>query len=1093
MGPSRRTELYAASVLRTRRLLYAALLPILCGSASLHAQGPGDGAVLGVVDDSRRHPVAATILLKSLDSATPQQTIEVRADGTFFKAHIAPGSYTVSVEAPGYAAVPTVVEVPPGEPLELSITLRAAGRSTISDGTSPTTGPGPLPDENGDGLTSARGLEPIQNNASLDGASAMQAFGAVPAGTGSDPSPDPEGDADSADQTTGPANGMARGRHAGVAYVFSQSAVREFRATGTNYSAKNGRAGDVATMITRSGTEKLHGSAFFLLRSQAFAAADPLAIATSYANGAVTSAEVKPHDLRQSYGGTLGGPAPRFPRMFYFYNFDQQRRGFPAVSSPANPDFYGLSATQTALLANRGVTPTALNAALNYLSSLTGITPRRADQTLNFARIDWHPRHIALGLEYNAVRWQSPAGLIDAPVVARGRASLGNAAGSLDMVLLRAASDFGAHLSNEAHVSYLGDVQYEKPQTPLAQEPAIGPGRLAPEVNIGPSGLLFGTPAALSQQAYPDERREQLADTLTLTRGRHLIELGGEASLVHDLVATLANPAGTFRYDSGVTGGFAGGLVDFITDYTFSVNSPQSFGCPSVYAVKRLPCFRSFAQSFGETSTEFSTQEWAGFVQDTWRPRPRLTIRAGARYEYTLLPVPNAPNPALDAVFGHRGATSIFPEDRNNIGPRAAIAWEPFGAGKGVVHAGFGVFFGRLPGATIRSALTQTAQAATTTSIRIRPTTETSCPQAPALAFGYPCAFATPPVGVAATTTGAMVFDRRFRLPTVEQGSLSLERTVWRETTVAATYVFNLDRQLPGSTDINIAASTGTALFQLQGGTGAAGVRDGETFVLPVYTARVSPSFGPVTDIVSDVNATYHGVTVAVTSQAASSLRVRGDFTWSKAIDFGQAQSAIPRSNGQLDPFTAGYDKGLSSLNYPYALRVNASWRPKLHGASEQVRRAANGWDFAPILVAHSGRPYSLDLSGGTYLTGGHESINGSGGALYLPTVGRNTLRLPAAINADLRVSRGFQAGSRMRILASAEGFNLLNHRNVSSVEQRAFLVGTATGGVTPLVFQSAAEIAAEGLNTQAFGTQTATGTSLARERQVQFGVRVEF
>ena len=133
------------------------------------------------------------------------------------------------------------------------------------------------------------------------------------------------------------------------------------------------------------------------------------------------------------------------------------------------------------------------------------------------------------------------------------------------------------------------------------------------------------------------------------------------------------------------------------------------------------------------------------------------------------------------------------------------------------------------------------------------------------------------------------------------------------------------------------------------------------------------------------------------------------------------------------------------------------------------------------------------DLSGGTYLPGGHESINGSGGALYLPTIGRNTLRLPAIVNADLRVSRGFQAGSRMRILASAEAFNLFNHRNVSSVEQRAFLVGTAVGGVTPLVFQSAAEIAAEGLNTQPFGTQTATGTSLARERQIQFGVRVEF
>jgi len=73
------------------------------------------------------------------------------------------------------------------------------------------------------------------------------------------------------------------------------------------------------------------------------------------------------------------------------------------------------------------------------------------------------------------------------------------------------------------------------------------------------------------------------------------------------------------------------------------------------------------------------------------------------------------------------------------------------------------------------------------------------------------------------------------------------------------------------------------------------------------------------------------------------------------------------------------------------------------------------------------------------------------------------------------------------------EAFNLLNHQNVSSVTQRAYLVGTPVAGVTPLVFQSAAAIAAEGLNAQPFGTPTATGTSLARERQVQMGLRIQY
>ena len=139
-----------------------------------------------------------------------------------------------------------------------------------------------------------------------------------------------------------------------------------------------------------------------------------------------------------------GSSRPKAPRAATLAS-DAQRRGVPPICPPAEPDFYPLTATQRALLANRGVTAAALNTALNSLSALTGSTPRRADQFLNFVRFDWrkHPR-LNLAAEYNAVRWTSPAGLIDAPVVARGRASLGNASGALDSVLLRTTTRFTA-------------------------------------------------------------------------------------------------------------------------------------------------------------------------------------------------------------------------------------------------------------------------------------------------------------------------------------------------------------------------------------------------------------------------------------------------------------------------------------------------------------------------------------------------------------------------------------------------------------------------------------------------------------------------
>ncbi len=1120
-----------------RQLVRAMLMMILTvGTRLCSAQGPVDGALHGIVQDSNLNPIpAANITVHGETGQT--RSAATGPTGDFLLPHLSPGSYTVTVNAPGFASFSTArVTISLGETRELEAALRPTGVATtiavvdessleqtagVNDAISaqqmqvlPATGrrwqdfalttDGVLPDQDADGLLSTHGLPSTQNSLLLDGADHNQSFSSVAAGTGSDPAPDAADDSDSAELSTGPSQGLSRSRHAGVSYSFSQAAVREFRVSTQNYSAATGNAaGAVVTTVSKSGTQDPHGSGFFILRSQAFAATNPLSLATSYAAGISTTTLVKPHDLRENFGGALGGPLLpsqlKSRPFFYFVAYDQQRRGYPAVSSPANPAFYSLTPIQRALLATRGVKTAAIANALTYLSSLTGLTSRRADQDIVFGRGDWSiaPKQ-ELGLQYNRVRWSSPAGLIDAPVVARGRASLGNSGGSLDSILLRAITTLSPHWINQLRLQYARDVQFEQPQPNLPQEPAIGPGGQAPEVNIGPDGLLFGTPAGLARQAYPDERRMEVGDTITLEHGHHLLELGVQFSAVHDRVATLANGTGTFRYDSTRTTANAGGLVDFITDSTFNVNAYPNGGCPSINAPVHLFCFTSFSQSFGEQRIAFSTQEWAGFVEDTWRPRRGLTLHAGARYEYLKLPTPSAPNAALDQAFGTQATTSAFPEDRNNLGPRFGASWAPFGAGQGVIKLGYGAYFGRLPGATIRNALANTALAASTTRISITPSVETLCPQVAGQGFGYPCAFLAQPTGVVATTTSAMLFARDFRLPTVQQGSISFERAVGRGVNLSAGYVINIDRQLASSTDLNIAPSTAMGTFQIQGGTGAKGVTSGETFLVPLYTARLNSAFGPVTKIVSHVNASYNGLILAASLRGHRSLAARLSYSWSRAIDYGANTSATPRTNGQFDPFANGYDKGLSSLNYPQSLRFIGVWTPHLSTESPIVRHALSGWELAPIVLAHSGRPYSYEIYGGPRLSGGHQSINGSGGALYLPTVGRNTLRLPTSVNTDLRVSRRFTPerkllGQPMTIRLSAELFNLTNRRNISSVQERAFLVGTATGGVTPLLFQDASAIASEGLNTQPFGTATSASTSLARERQIQLSLHLNF
>jgi hypothetical protein len=202
--------------------------------------------------------------------------------------------------------------------------------------------------------------------------------------------------------------------------------------------------------------------------------------------------------------------------------------------------------------------------------------------------------------------------------------------------------------------------------------------------------------------------------------------------------------------------------------------------------------------------------------------------------------------------------------------------------------------------------------------------------------------------------------------------------------------------------------------------------------------------------------------------------------------------------DGQFDPFTNGYDKGLSSLQFPERFAGFVIWRVRMAHGPEWMREVVSGWRVASIGTAGSGGPYSYEISGGTYLSGGRESINGSGGATYLPTVGRNTLRLPAHGSVDAKVERGFRVRAKVEVSAFVEAFNVLNTRNLTRVETRAFLPGTPVvtngyAGATPLVFQDAGTIAGEGLTTPAFGTAVSSTSGVSRERQVEVGLRVEF
>ena len=243
-------------------------------------------------------------------------------------------------------------------------------------------------------------------------------------------------------------------------------------------------------------------------------------------------------------------------KLFYFYAYDQQMRDFPAISTPDDPNFYALTPTQRALLGNRGVTPAKVNAALNYLDSLTGTIARRQDQTINFGKVDWQAaEHHRVSVQYDRARSSSPAGVRSAPVVDRRQGEHGQQLWQSGCVAGAMGVAGDAAVKQEVRVQYGRDLQYERAQAPLPQEPAVGPGGFAPEVAIGPDGFRFGSPPSLGRRGYPDETKVQLADMVTWTHGRHQLQIGVDLSLVHDDITALTNTEGAFHYDSTTTSG----------------------------------------------------------------------------------------------------------------------------------------------------------------------------------------------------------------------------------------------------------------------------------------------------------------------------------------------------------------------------------------------------------------------------------------------------------------------------------------------------------------------------------------------------------
>ncbi len=1080
------------------RLSFTALLMLVCISVAALAQSTVDGAINGVVKDPQGAIVPnATVAVRNVET-NKEGTATTDSEGRFRVVQLPPGNYTVTINAAGFGTFTqerVVVEVGNITPVNAGLQVGNVTGETVNvtsdapvintaqqdfstniNQTSinelPINGrrasnfvlltPATVPDGNF-GLISFRGISGLLNNSTVDGGDNNQAFFSE-----------------------------ERGRTR-INYSISQAAVREFQVNTSNYSAEFGRAaGGVVNTVTKSGTNQFHGSAFFYDRDNKVGARNPLGFVSNFDpnTGSVTRNAFKPEDRRYQFGGTIGGYIVK-DKLFFFFSYDQQKRNFPGLAVFSNASFLTTVNRSTATglsgglrASNRNLSDAQINSGISFLTSLTGPVPRRGDQTLYLPKIDWNINSSnTFTITYNRLRFASPAGVQTQPTNANAIASFGNDFVRTDSVPLRLTSTLSSTIVNEARFQYSRDFEFQIGQPPSTPEVANNFVRAqngtVPNVFIT-GGLQFGTPTFLQRRAYPDERRQQYADTLTISRGKQTIKFGGDFNHVSDLLDNLRNESAAYSYNN---------INDFIIDYV-NATTPGGLrvgGTSSALATcstsTRLAgrCYTSnFAQAFGPTAFKFSTNDYNFFVQDDYRASSKLTLNLGLRYEYEQLPKPQIPNPLAPG-------TSVFPSDKNNFGPRVGFAYDLNGNGKSVLRGGYGIYYGRIINSTISNAITNTGAAGSQSQFSISQTS--------ALAPIFPNVLPTAPT--ASGAVNIVQFSPFAANPRIQEADLIYQREIARNTVASASLLLSFGAQLPRFVDINLNAPTSNGTFiipaTIPSGTFAGqpnGPFAGQTVSVPLFAgARPNTNFGAITEIRSDVTSQYTGLALELNRRLTKGLQFQTSYTLSKAQDSGQLSATFTNTNDPFNVFDLSSERGTSNFDVRHKFVASAVYSPDFFGndSNSRVGRALfSGFNIAPVVSIYSGVPFNANISGsapssgatsffpGTFPTSG--GLNGSSGATRFPLLARNSFRQPKIVNVDLRVSRRFRLREATNIEILAEGFNIFNRTQVTGVNNTFY----NTSGNT-LIFNPD------------FGTTNAAGGFLFRERQIQFAARFEF
>jgi len=796
---------------------------------------------------------------------------------------------------------------------------------------------------------------------------------------------------------------QARGRYR-APYQFSNEVIQQFQVSQNSASAEAGRSGGaVVNVVTKSGSNKFHGTGFYYLRDSSFDAND-------YA------LNVKPSNTQQQFGFTVGGPIRR-NRVFFFAGFDQHIFHEPTVvrfvnggsevlpqpgTGPETPGDY--EADDQALVFGTAA----------KLSQQAGLYPSNLLGNAAFAKLDVTVSpHNLLALRVNTSRYSGMNNVFldpSSPMTTYGISDNGIEHVATETANASLTTEISPQWVSHLRLQYSRDLQWSQTNSaaPLSRIPGILDG-------IGGSTIL------------PRETREHrlhFAETLNHEGTRHSWKFGGDA-----LLTTI------YDYFPSTFGG----------EYIFDPIKVNPFTFEPMLGGLLLTPLRAYAhqvphyyvQNFGPAVSHPDTNEYGTFAQDTIRVNDHVGVSLGVRYDLQTFATKYLKSNPLWPDSGK------VPLEPMNFAPRIGISYALGNDRPLVARVAYGMFYTRIP--QIYNSTIETQNGLTPNSIFLNQTRFADQQVFPV--YPNPLVACTPLASSCAIPSNLVQyaeseissFAHNFRTPEVHQASLTLEKEVADRLVGEISYSFVRGQNLIRARDVNLPPPTNVQYpIYDSSGTNLLGYGPLDTFATWQFSqtltcpfppcinplARPIPRLGAINIYESEASSTYNGVTLSLRREMRHGLYFRLGYTYAHAIDDGQDALVAGRPATVQNSYSPSSERGNSVTDQRNRFVLSWMYEPSaLNGGHGWAGKLTKGWKNSGVITAGSGRPVNAQVEGDANQDGNSQNDR-------LPGARRNSFTSPNYSTADMRISRRLFAKNGYKLEFTAESFNLFNRLN---------------------------------------------------------------